>query len=124
MNDMAITAVYDRAKLDASGAKTDVEVVKEHLRIDGDADDATIGIYIAAAKRQADRFCQNPFVDADGEDEDIPEDVAQWILEAVGRAYELRSSGAQSQSLSGVGSMNWSEIDHGKLFPHRKFVGF
>jgi len=118
------TAIYDRLQLDPSESKTNLEVVKEFLRVDGSAEDVTLTLALNAAKRCADRIVNKEYLDDDGEDAEIPEDVGMWVLQAVGRWYELRASGKTNEAMSMLGSTTWGDMDTSLLFGNRKFVGF
>ena len=114
-----ITAVQDRLDL-STEAKTEIEVLRDYIRSDP-ADDTTLEIIYDGVKSKADRYMKNDFTD-DGEELDIPADIKLWVLEMVGRKYNRRANGIQSEREDGLGSINWSAEEMSELNKYRRMV--
>ena len=98
-----ITAVQDRLTLDLAE-------VKAYLRVEHDEEDALLEELVKGAKASADAFLNNPFQDASGAPEPIPDDVKLWVLRRVAFLYEQRVENVRSDQLQGVG-----QVDYGRL---------
>ena len=107
-----VTAVTDRSMVT-------LELVKIKLRIDGSEDDQLLTLLLTGAKRNADVFLNNPFQDETGSKLAIPEGVEVWVLGLVERLYEQRGNGVVAESTSGLGAINYGEIDYALLWPFR-----
>ncbi|HUW57738.1 MAG TPA: hypothetical protein VMZ92_13950 [Planctomycetota bacterium] len=53
----------------------------------------------------------------------IPEPVATWVLQRVGRGYVRRTEGMERESTSGLGSADWGEENFDQLDPYRLSPG-
>lgn len=81
-----VTAVFDRSTMDLARLKSE-------LGIDGNEFDARLSSLLAATKRTADSYINNPFVEEDDDTleattdpptpQAIPEDVEEGILAAI-----------------------------------------
>ena len=122
-------AVLERLSL-ATDSVTELELVKQHLRVTHTAEDAFISVLLESAKQAADDYLCNPFqtvtLDYYGYpiglpvNKPVPAVVKLWALEVISRAYEQRFNGLQSESESGVGSRNWmSGLDYSLIAAHR-----
>lgn len=98
------TAIRDRSVVDLTA-------LKEHLGLE-DADtseDATLQDALDAAKAKADRYCNNPFLNADGSDGDIPKDVEVWVKRKAAQYYDNTTLGVVAESRLGIGSVTRAE---------------
>ena len=115
-----ITAIKDRLDLD-------VESLKLYLKIDHADEDAQLEDLLAAAKLQADHFCQNNFneLGEDGEEVplDIPADIKIAVLRICAALYESRADHKASENVAGLsyqtGQIEWNA--QRLLQPYRKF---
>lgn len=115
-----ITAVQDRLTLDP------VEV-KAYLRVEHDEEDALLEELVKGAKASADAFLNNPFQDASGADEPIPDDIKLWVLRRVAFLYEQRVENVRADVLSGVGTVDYGRaisdrggsLDYALIRPYR-----
>lgn len=96
--------------------------VKIYLRIDSDdtASDTVLSIFLAAAKEDADGYCQDTFTD-------VPYGIEEWILETVLLKWERRSPFLTNNEQRDIGKTTWTfNVDdyfHG-LKRYRREVGF
>lgn len=67
------TAIQDRLVLS-------IDQVKDALDITGDSDDFLLNTSLAAAKIDADAYCNNPFEDDDGIELSIPETITIGVI--------------------------------------------
>lgn len=66
------------------------------------ADDAVLGSLIVMAKQMADEYCNNPFTDADGNNEPIPDAVKTGVLQLIDWLYaDYKASAAASSGSAG-----------------------
>lgn len=115
-----ITAVQTRLSVTTEEAKA-------YLRVDGDDEDALIEELVKAAKASADAFLNNPFQDASGADEAIPDDVKAWVLRRVAFLYEQRVENVRADVLTGVGTVDYGRaisdrggsVDYALIRPYR-----
>lgn len=96
------TAVYDRLDLDLTEVKT-------FLGIDSSNFDVVLTTLLETSKRRADLYLNNPFEDADGDEEDIPDDVKAWCLQWINTRFTRRSDEIISSSITNLGSATWSQ---------------
>ncbi|CAI0888714.1 Phage gp6-like head-tail connector protein [Serratia fonticola] len=88
----------------------DLGVVKEHCRLEPDfnADDATLNIYIGAAKKQVEMYTRRTLYATEAEpgyadDEDhllLSDDVKGAMLLLIGNLYENREASVIGQSVT------------------------
>ena len=111
-------AISDRLELS-------VDEVKSFLREYDDSKEVNtlIKMLIEAAKQAADAYCNNPFLDENGEEMPIPTVIKLWCLKWIARNYERRASGLVSEQVSGIGSVSWGEEDYSELHPYRSNPG-
>lgn len=91
-----------------------------------DNSDEALSFLVKAAKRQADNFCQNAFLDSDGEEADIPEDVvgavlqlgARWFLQRVAGMTDNKAGDLQTTFAAATGAGIPDDIK-AVLFPYR-----
>lgn len=114
-----ITAVQTRHTLTVDDCKQHVGHAASDTSLDGWFTRA-----LQASAEDADRFCQNPFVDAAGTAQAIPAAVEMWMLDYVGRRYEVYASGLQSKSVAGVEKQVFGDMDYKPLSRFRKIPGF
>ena len=115
-----ITAVQTRLNVTTEEAKA-------YLRVDGDDEDALIEELVKAAKASADAFLNNPFQDASGAPELIPDDVKLWVLRRVAYLYEQRVENVRADVLTGVGTTDYGRaisdrggsLDYALIRPYR-----
>ena len=116
-----ITAIAERLDLD-------LDELKLYLRIDHIDDDAHIADILAAAKTQADLFCQNPFThiaDLTGEEiaDPIPADVKIAVKRIAAALYESRSDHLAGVNVTGIslqaGQIEWNA--QRLLQPYKRF---
>jgi Phage gp6-like head-tail connector protein len=119
---MSVNAVATRFKF--STAYSDLEIIKQHLRLSHNAEDGVLMVKFAAAKEAADNYMQNDFLNDDLTLKTIPSVVGEWLLERIARGYEHRIEGLKNESISGVGSQEWSSEEFIKLEPYRVNPGF
>lgn len=98
---MATTAVQDRLALS-------VAEVKSYLKIEEDGEDADVAILLQSAKEKADDFLNNPFLNADGTEKDIPDTVKLWCMKYCARHHRNRPEGLEEESLDELGRLKWS----------------
>jgi len=119
-----IEAVYNRLQIEPAE-------MAEYIRDLHEDEYPLIEELIASAKRMADKFMQNPFVDTDGAPlEEIPEDVKLGVMKLVAKFYEVRTAGLSSRNIQGVGSQTWDLVDADvrriwighRMFPWEHFV--
>jgi hypothetical protein len=112
-------AVVDRCDL-GTNAITELEMVKQHLRIVHNAEDAVLGLMIVAAKERADEYLNNPFLDSTGAEIAIPSAVKMWLLSVISDMYQNRVNRLKTESVSNVGSQEFnSEINFELIAPYR-----
>lgn len=73
----------------------DLAIVKTHLRVDGDEEDALIGGYVEAAKAHVEQHCDRKLVEGDPDDPaemGMTRDVEQAVLLLVGHWYSNREA--------------------------------
>lgn len=99
-------AVVDRGSL-AVGVVTELEVIKQHLRIVHTAEDAVLQLMVVAAKEAADQYLNNPFVDSLGAPVAIPSAVKMWLLSIIADMYSNRVNRLKNESQTGVGSQEF-----------------
>ena len=89
------TAIYDRCLTTDAEAAAWLRNTLGMQTYDNPMDnsDAALGLLVRAAKRQADNFCQNAFLDSDGEEAAIPEDVVGAVLQLAARWFLQRVAG-------------------------------
>jgi hypothetical protein len=111
-----ITAITDRLDLD-------VPTLKTYLKIENDLEDALLADMLAAAKLQADHYCQNEFLKDDGTTDIIPNAVRIAVLRIAGALYESRLDHVGSWTVSGIGmAAGQIEWNAQKLLqPYRRF---
>lgn len=116
-----IRAIYDRLEITP-------EEFALHLREEFEPEESEqLEIILAAAKLQADHFCQNNFtrVDENGLDvlESIPEDVKQAVMKIAATLRESKTDHISGENVAGLsystGTINWDAKT--MLFPYRKF---
>ncbi|WP_110995581.1 head-tail connector protein [Pseudomonas sichuanensis] len=86
----------------------DLAIVKVHLRVDGDEEDALIGGYVAAAQAHIEQHCDRRLVAADPVEPDemgLTRDVEQAILLLVGHWYANREAVVVGASGAGATAM-------------------
>jgi hypothetical protein len=98
---------------DRSGV--DLDAIKRFLNINGTAEDTDLEEMLAEAKDLADQHCDNEFLDADDEEGPIPPRVERWIKATVARFYEIRENGKKSESVNGVGGVDYGDVDYSGL---------
>ncbi len=86
-------------------------------------EDVILEALIDAAKEAADDYCNNPFVDKDGNELPIPARIKLWCLKWVARQYENRPSGLVQEQISGLGALTWGSVDYTDLMPYRRIPG-
>ena len=112
-------AVVERCDL-STPATTELETVKQHLRIVHNAEDVVIGLMIAAAKERADQYLNNPFVDSLGANISIPSVIKMWLLSVIADMYQNRVNRIKTESQTGVGSQEFNpEINFALIAPYR-----
>jgi hypothetical protein len=108
-----ITALKDRLDLTADD-------LKAYLKIENEAENAQLEIVLAAAKLQADHFCQNNFEETSAP---FPEDIKQAVLRIAAALYENRADHKASESVQGIGyqtgQIEWNA--QRLLAPYRRF---
>ncbi|HEX7002363.1 MAG TPA: head-tail connector protein [Trueperaceae bacterium] len=100
---------------------------KAYLRVDGSDEDTLIEGLVKAAKAAADAFLNNPFQDAAGADQAIPDDVRIWVLRRVAFLYEQRVENVRADELQGVGVTDYGRaisdrggsLDYALIRPYR-----
>lgn len=84
-------------------------------------EDKDLKAMLAEAKDLADEYCDNPFLDADGQPAAIPPRVDRWVKSTVARWYQARENGKQSETVPGAGTTQWGPVDYTGL-PWRPYV--
>lgn len=116
-----IKAIADRLALD-------LPELKEYLKIDHIDEDLLLADILAAAKTQADVFCQNEFTHIDemtGEERNdpIPADVKIAVLRIAAALYESRSDHISGVNVAGIslqaGQIEWNA--QRLLQPYKRF---
>lgn len=121
---MAIsTAIRDRSELT-------VEHLKAQLGLQSyDAVDETgLTRCLAAAKTKADSYCDSEFLDADGEEDAIPQDVEDAVLRLAAELYLRRVNGVTTNKVGDLElSFDTTRLEEDlreALFPYRDVRGF
>lgn len=113
---MTPTAIRDRSGLTW-------EDLRDHLRLSTNRYQAQLTRKLEAAKSAADNYCQNEFLNSDGTDGDIPQDVEEWVLMYAARLFVEPDGPAHQVSMEKVGVYKRSQ-DYNDLFralkPHRR----
>lgn len=92
-------------------------VLKEHLRIDGNARDTTLNIILQAVKGLADRYVKTNFLDTDGVTPlDIPPELELAVLTIAARWVAAPLAG-QAGGSKLAGGMQLSDQDKALLQP-------
>lgn len=122
------TAIYDRCLPTAEEAAAALRSTLGLQSYDNPTDnsDDALAFLVKAAKRQADRYCQNDFLDSDGEDADIPEDVtgavlmlaARWFMQRVAGMTDNKAGDLQTTFAAATGAGIPEDIK-AILFPYR-----
>ena len=112
-----ITTIYDNLDIDTQEAI-------DYLRANPE-DEQTIEILLNGIKRKADNFIQREeeYFENENEEVVIPEDIKLWVLEMLGRKYNHRVNGMQSENVDGYGSITLDKEDYGELWQYRKLPG-
>jgi hypothetical protein len=108
-----ITAITDRLDLTVTD-------LKDHLKIEHAEEDAQLDRILAAAKRQADHFCQNDFEEVTAP---FPDDIKVAVLKIAATLYAAREDHIKDESVEGIsytaGQIEWSA--QRLLFPYKRF---
>jgi uncharacterized phage protein (predicted DNA packaging) len=64
-----------------------LDLAKQHMKVDGTAEDELIALYIEAAETWAGNYIGNPIADLDP----VPADVKHAVLKLVAYYFEVRS---------------------------------
>lgn len=111
-----ITAIYDRSSLmqvdETSGHLIGLAILKFHLGITHNALDSLLERLIKTSARWADWFCQNTFLDADGEELPIDELVDEWIIRQCVYIFENKGNNVKQVSLPGAGTSIYGDGDY------------
>lgn len=103
----------------------DLEVVKNFLRVDHNADDLIITNLVLSAIGSAENYIQTDFtgVDASGNtvEKPVPSEVWTWVLARVARRYERRPEGLSTERSAGGASTIWGPEEFEDLKPLRKY---
>lgn len=96
--------------------------LKEHLRLlpSDTSEDVVLTRYLKGAKAAADSYCGNQFLKDDSTDDDIPEDVENWILQKASELFHIRSTRVSTATNDGAGTVTLSPDDKKTLHPHWK----
>lgn len=100
-----------------------IETLRQYVKMDDDSDDPVISDLFESAKHEADAFLNNPFLDAEGNEQPVPPPVRTWVLKRMARDYVRREEGLASDSATGVGSTTWGASEYTELWPYRKSPG-
>lgn len=118
-----ITAVRDYCTVTIADCKDHVDHPTSDETLDRWFDRA-----LRAAVQEADKYCQNPFTIVGGSGGDgaveIPAAVELWVLDYVGRHYEVYANGLTSKSVAGVEKQVFGEENFRPLARYRKIPGF
>ena len=115
-----ITAIYDRSPLNVGDPPAGLDLLKQHLKIKTDTQDALLTFYMRATLRVADDHCQNTFIQVDVDEDTgdetetilpIPEQVDMFVLQRVARYYEDRNTGTKRVSIDSLGSKEYFPED-------------
>ena len=109
-----VSAVQDRLDIP-------IATLRDYMRADP-VDDGIIEIIYEGVKAKADRYMKNDFTDGEGEELPIPADIKLWVLEMVGRKYNRRANGIQSEREDGLGSIAWSAEEMSELNKYRRMA--
>lgn len=101
----------------------DLGVVKKHLRVEGDFEDALVEVYLAAAVDAAERYLDRKlYVDAVPEDEEqglvITPSITAAILLITGHLYENRE-----EVVTGTIATRLPMTSESLLWPYRLDIG-
>lgn len=110
------TAIRDRSPLTW-------EDLRDHLRLSTNRFQTVLERKLAAAKAAADLYCQNDFLDAEGEEADIPPDVDEWVLTYAARLFVEPDGPNDQVSMEKVGVYKRNHDDnilYRPLKPHRR----
>ena len=108
----AVTAIQTRLKLDPRGVKTDLNVIKEWLGIDGNDRDTTLTILLRAAKERADAYCNREFLNADGEELTIPVCVNTYVLNFVAWQAAKKGLMVKEATIQYLGAIEFQPYSH------------
>lgn len=106
---------------------------KDYLRVSGSEDDALIQVLIDASREQAERFLCHDFTYEKVDpvtgavtivEDPVPASIKLGCLLCIGRWYEYRRDGVQSERL-GDESVTWEPPEEAKRIwrPYRKWPG-
>lgn len=122
------TAIYDRCFTSAESAAGALRSTLGMQSYDSPTDYSVeaLAFLVNAAKRQADNFCQNAFLDDDGEEAPIPEDVvgavlmlaARWFLQRVAGMTDNKAGDLQTAFAAPTGAGIPEDVK-AILFPYR-----
>jgi len=89
------TAIYERCFPTAESAAAALRSTLGLQVYDNPTDNSVeaLSFLVKAAKRQADAYCQNAFLDSTGEDAPIPDDVQAAVLMLATRLFMQRVAG-------------------------------
>jgi hypothetical protein len=73
------------------------------MRLNTDRFDLVLDAALKAAKRAADNYCNNPFLNDDNTPRAIPEDVEVWLLQFATRKVNVPEGNMSQESMQGVG---------------------
>lgn len=99
----------------ADRSSTNLAKVKQFLAINGTNEDADLADMLEEAKSLADQYCDDLYLNADGSEKDIPRHVELWIKTTVARFYSFRENGKKSESVNGVGQVEYGPVDYSGL---------
>lgn len=99
-----------------------VSDLRAWLRLNTNQFDTQLTLALDAAKAAADMYCNNPFLDASGNEMDIPADVEMWLLQYAARKFNLPEGAVSYESQQGRGVVR-RDFDYNcmvqDLKPHR-----
>lgn len=76
----------------------DIDLIRQHLRLDTDADDALLAQYCAAAYKQVELYTHRPLISAEDpraicdDEANMPADIVQYVLLTIGDMYRTREN--------------------------------
>jgi hypothetical protein len=107
-------------------SKTSILDVKLALQIDklDTTKDKIIGVYLQAAKEQADGLVNRSFTNTDGTLQPIPNRIEMWLVKETARAFE-QPYGLDSETDPHIGMVKWvATLDTKDIIGLRYNVGF
>lgn len=75
---------------------------------------------LTAAKDAADIFIQRSYVDAEGKNIPIPDDIELWLKQRVASDYFTRESNVVLGGVTGAGTFELTDEDRHRLQIHKK----